>query len=62
MGLFKCITGLVSENVLEVNVLPRHKNSWNLQESILSTFFSILMQIELAKAIFNQIWDYRSAS
>ena len=33
MCLFKCITGLVSENLLAVNVLTSFKNSWNLQES-----------------------------
>ena len=33
MCLFKCITGLVSENPLAVNVLTSFKNSWNLQES-----------------------------
>ena len=42
-----------SENLFEVNVLPRPKNSWNLQKSILHNFFIIFMQIELAKAIFN---------
>ena len=62
MGLFKCITGLVSENLLEVNLLTRPKNSWNLQKSIISAFFSILINIELAKAIFNQISDFRTAS
>ena len=62
MDLFKCITGLVSENFSEVNVLPRPKNSWNLQKSILSNFFIILVEIELAKAIFNQIWYFSTAS
>ena len=33
MCLFKCITGLVSENPLAVNVLTSFKNSRNLQES-----------------------------
>ena len=33
MCLFKCITGLVSENSLAVNVLTSFKNSWNLHES-----------------------------
>ena len=32
-GLFKCITGLVSENLLRVNVLARPKNPRNLQKS-----------------------------
>ena len=32
MCLFKCITGLVSENPLAVNVLTSLKNSWNLHE------------------------------
>ena len=59
MGLFKWITGLVSENFSEVNVLPKPKNSWNLQES---TFAELLIQIEWALAIFNQIWDFWNAS
>ena len=62
MSLFKCITALVSENLLEVNVLTRPKNSWILQKSLLSAFFSILIQIQLAKANFNQIWDFQTAS
>ena len=62
MSLFKCITGLFSGNFLEVNVLPRPKNSWILQKSILSDFFIILIQIERAEAIFNQILDFRTAS
>ena len=33
MGLFKCITGLFSENPLALNVLTSFKNHWNLQES-----------------------------
>ena len=60
MGLFKCITGLVSENLLEVNVLPRPKNS--CRKVLWSNFFIIVIQIELAKAIYNQIWDFRTAS
>ena len=31
--LFKCITAIVSENPLAVNVLTSLKNSWNLQKS-----------------------------
>ena len=33
MCLFKCITGLVSENRLVGNVLTSPKSSWNLHES-----------------------------
>ena len=33
MCRFKFITGLVSENSLEVNVLTSRKDSWNLQKS-----------------------------
>ena len=33
MCLFKCITGLVSENPLAGNMLTTPKNSWNLHES-----------------------------
>ena len=39
MGLFKCITGLVSENLVEVNMLPSPKNSWNRQKSTFSQLF-----------------------
>ena len=56
------VGGLVSEHLLEVNVLPRPKNSWNLQKSILSNFLIILIEIEWAKAIFYQISDFRTAS
>ena len=38
-GLFKCITRLVSENLLEMNVLHRPKNSWNLQKSTFVQLF-----------------------
>ena len=38
MGLFKCITRLVTENLLEVNLLLRPKYSWNLKKS---TFFQV---------------------
>ena len=62
MNLLKYLTGLVSENFSEVNVLPRPKNSSNLQKSTFSNFFIIRIKIELAKAIFNEIWDLRTAS
>ena len=39
MCLFKCITGLVSENPLTVNVLTSPKNSWNLQKSTFILLF-----------------------
>ena len=39
MCLFKCITGLVSEKLLAVNVLTSRKNSWNLQKSTFIVLF-----------------------
>ena len=39
MYLFKCITGLVSENPLAVTVLTSPKNSWNLQKSTFIILF-----------------------
>ena len=39
MCLFKCITGLVSENPLAVNVLTSPKNSWNLHKSAFILLF-----------------------
>ena len=39
MCSLKCITGLVSENPLAVNVLTSPKNSWNLQKSTLILLF-----------------------
>ena len=39
MCLFKCITGLVSENFLAVNALTSPKNSWNLKKSTLIVHF-----------------------
>ena len=61
MCLFKCITGLVSENHLTVNVLTSPKNSWNLQKSTFILLFIILSQIELEKVIFNHMLDFRTA-
>ena len=55
MRLFRCITGLVSENHLAVNALTSPKNSSNPQKSTL-TYFSINMsQIELGKLFL--IWS-----
>ena len=44
MCLFKCVTGLVSENPFAVNVLTSPKNSWDLREStfVLSLIHSML--------------------
>ena len=39
MCLFKCITVLLSENPLAVNVLTSPKNSWNLQKSTFILLF-----------------------
>ena len=39
MCVFKCITVLLSENPLAVNVLTSPKNSWNLQKSFLILHF-----------------------
>ena len=38
-GWPKSITGLVSENLLELNVVPRPQNSWNLQKSTFVQLF-----------------------
>ena len=43
MCLFKCITGLVSENPLAVNVLSSPKNLWNPQKS---TFILLLLHFK----------------
>ena len=40
IGLFKCITGLVSENLLEVNVLPRPKKLLKSAEKYFCLTFS----------------------
>ena len=39
MCLFNCITGLVFENPLAVNVLTSPKNSWNLQKNTFIQLF-----------------------
>ena len=39
MCWFKCITGLVFENPLAMNVLPSVKNLWNLQKSTFMQLF-----------------------
>ena len=43
MCLFKCLTELLSENSLAVNVLTSPKNSWNLQKS---TFILLFLHSE----------------
>ena len=43
MCLFKCITGLFSENLLAVNVLTSRQNNWNLQKS---TFILVFLHSE----------------
>ena len=43
MCLFKCITGLLSENHLSVNVLNSQENSWNLQKIY---FVPLLLRFE----------------
>ena len=51
MCLFKCITGLVSEKPIAVNVLTSPRNSCNMQKR---TFILLRpFQIELEKVIFN---------
>ena len=57
MCLFKCITGLVSEKPIAVNVLTSPKTRAICRKELLSYFFVLLSQIELEKVIFNQIWD-----
>ena len=49
MRLFKCITGLVSENLFEVNVLPRPKNSWSLQKVFCPTSSSFWSKVSEEK-------------
>ena len=61
MRRFKCITGLLSEKPLAVNVLRTTKKSWNLTQSFFAYVFIILGQIKLEKFIFNQIWDFWTA-
>ena len=61
MCLFKCITGLVSENRLTMNVLTSPKNSWNMQKKTFTLFFIMLSQNELEKVIFNHMLDFRTA-
>ena len=57
MCLFKCITGLLSENPLSLNVLTSPKNSWNKQKSY---FIVLLLHFEptwVRKSYFQ--WDLR---
>ena len=53
--LFKCITGLVSENSLAVNVLTSPKNSWNLQKSTCIWSFYYSVPYWVRKAFINEI-------
>ena len=39
MGPVNCITGLVSENIVEVNVFSRPENSSNMQKSTFVKLF-----------------------
>ena len=61
MCLFKCITGIVSGNLLAENVLTSSKTPEIFRKVLLSNFSFILGQIDLEKVTFNQIWDFRSA-
>ena len=57
MCLFKCITGLVSENPLAVNVLMKPKNSWNQQKSSFILLFDHSKQKWVRRSYF--WWDLR---
>ena len=57
MRLFKCITGLLFETPLAVNVLNAPKNFWNLQKITFTLLFLHSEHNWVRKSYFH--WDHR---
>ena len=59
MCLFNCITGIVSESPLVVNMLMSLENSWNLQKSTFILFFLHSVPNWVRKIYFSlDLWFY----